>query len=200
LEPDGRKSRTAEAVLIAALLVLSANVAVFYGRLTRYHEYVEATKSHVARSSAISRLVNLRLPSLILPTVDGADAPLFEPGRFSLMWVVNPHDCIGCLSGISNWNALAREPRVRTVLVLVGVDRDRAREIAQQTRVRGTVVYDPTGIVADRMGLELASTKLFVLPSGVTAMADSRPYEFACEWKLEDVVIAWLRSGEPGRT
>lgn len=175
----------------AAILALVVAVIVLQRRLHAYEHYVDESQALITRSTTMSNLIGGEIPSLVAVTIDNDTINLRPTDAHHLVWVLDPRECLGCLTDINTWNRLSHHPDIITTVVLVGVDLEEAREIVFNTKVRGRVVYDPGGVVFDSLQLELASTKVFALRDGVVVFADSRPLESACSWKVEDVVAKW---------
>lgn len=191
---EGRVARIARWGGWLAAAALAAGLYSHHAALERANQRLDELAPLAERTAVRDRLMGTDLSQVRVQGLSARRAALARGDGRSLVWLVDPAACAGCLSDLSGWWRLAGDDLAVTT-VLVGVGRAEARRIAGRVGVPGTVGVDPEGEVASTLGVsgDLPSIFLVLGPSGEVLMAEGRRAATSCDWSFTGQVAALLR-------
>lgn len=161
--------------------------------LERANQRLAEKRPLAERTSVRDRLIGTDLSELRFRDLGGGRVAAAQGGTPSLVWLVDPRTCAGCLSDLSPWAELS-SPRLPVTTVLVGVGREQARRIRGEVDLPGRVAFDPGGEMAASLGMSDALPSLFLVldRSGTVLMTEARRSSAACDWSFVRQVAALL--------
>lgn len=172
-----------------------------HAALGRAHDRLARLEPLAQRAETRDALVGTDIGDGRVVGIDeGERLPLAPASGRRLVWLVQPGECASCLDDLSGWRDL-REGPVGTLTVLVGVDRRAAARMREKVDLPGPVGVDPSGRLAESLGVsdEIASVFLVVDSAGAVLMSEARHVASSCDWSFPSQVAAVLNGGDPRR-
>lgn len=180
------------AVAVAVVLVLLAGWTSHFA-LRRATVQIRMLSRGNARVTGSDRLIGVNVSELF----GGRSGE--GPGSESVIWIVDPDQCLGCLSRPVDWTVLQEIEGMRALLILRGLSQDEAVDISRRAGITGDVRGDLDGAVEALLGPVLPNTRLFANASGIVVFADTRHPEPSCGWNLfqQVALLRGLNAGRP---
>lgn len=130
----------------------------------------------------------LRLPQLAAQNALAARSDLtFE--RPTVLWILDPLNCISCLSSAAEFQRLGTSGKLDIHVILTSQLPKRFAYLLRALQ-ETAVWYAPLDQVESTTGLVLPNTKLLVSPGGTVTLADARFSGQACGWSFDAQVGA----------
>ena len=147
------------------------------------------TEEHVARIAAINQLTGTSLPPVLVRTLSGEQVDLLDVIANRPTWIIDVEECVSCLDVVGDWNSAAAKG-ILGVVVLMGVNLERASKIRDGARILLPVYVDSHRQLGRSMQLRLPSTHLLVNDNGTVLLIDTFSRHSRCEWNFPAQVSA----------
>lgn len=188
-QASSRFSNVAVAVAVALVLVAGWTS---HTALQRAAVQIRMLSSANARLASSDRLIGVDVAGLLSGDAAGGS------GAETVIWIVDPVRCLGCLARPVEWSLLQESEGLRTLLILRGMSQDGAVETARKAGITGHTRGDLDDAAEAVLGPLLPNTRLFANASGTVVFADTRHPDQSCGWNLVQQV-ALLRGLNAGR-
>lgn len=169
-----------ETVLVCTTLLLIGASGVQRTRIVELQTALEGATPDLLRMRTLDRLGGRSVDTALEKIRVRRDEQ-----RVTLLWLLDPEWCLGCLADVRDWNRLARNDGLNPLLILNGVDNAEARAIAREAGIEGSVKGDSASLVPAQLGLATPSTMLLISPLGEVLLVDARYPAQACNWSLQ---------------
>lgn len=165
----------ADLLAIAAVVILTTAVVRQRGEMHDLLLFRDAALELQQKEVLRANLFGRRVPSEALSYPSGAAVTDLDLADFSALWVVEPDDCVNCVSAAQEWNRSVFPEYPPVATVLSGVEVDAAAETVRRLGLRTPVLVDATGELRRRFGLLSPSTYLIVQDGEIIFLDSATP-------------------------